>query len=444
MAVLAAAIAASRFGFGLSARDTGTAASSPESGLLDLSRRAPAQDNLAFAGLPPSHDLVRAFMETRARGGDGAVIELFRGRFRETYLDEATARLKSAAASPDGLHERLVHLWSNHFTVSARKPIVGGLAGAFEREAIRPNILGTFPDLLLAVVRHPTMLLYLDNATSFGPNSRGGRFAGIGMNENLAREILELHTVGVDGGYGQRDVEALAKMLTGWSLGRPGKSERPGAFLFHAVVHEPGAQTLMGRTYADEGVLQAERALRDLALMPQTAARVALRLARHFVADDPPVDLLHRLHGVYMDTGGDLGALVRAVIADDRAWLPQVKLKTPADLVASTLRALGPDSVTRGAVLALSQLGQPSWAAPSPQGWADRAEAWLSPDQAMRRIEFAVAVAERVGDRVAPDSLAETVLGPLLTDPTRTAIGRAESRRQGLALVLAAPEFQRR
>ncbi|MEC9346518.1 MAG: DUF1800 domain-containing protein [Pseudomonadota bacterium] len=439
-----AAVAATRFGFGLAFGGDDALAPVTHNDLIDQTRRAPSTDHPAFAGLRPVHDLVREFMQVRERGGDPAIIELFRGPFRQTYLDEATARLKVAAGSRDGLHERLVHLWSNHFTVSARKPIVGGLAGAFEREAIRPHVTGRFADLLVAVVRHPTMILYLDNAQSFGPNSRGGRYTGIGMNENLAREILELHTIGVDGGYAQADVAGLARMLTGWSLGRPGKSALPGGFLFHEVVHEPGDHVLLGKAYADEGAMQAERALRDLAALPQTARRVALRLARHFVADAPPQDLLERLTGTYLDTGGDLGELTRMVLADDRAWQPQTKLKTPNDLVVSTLRALGPASVNRGAVLALSQLGQPAWAAPSPQGWADEAGAWLSPDQAMKRIEFAVAIADRLGDRVAPDRFAGAILGTQLRDETRDAVGRAESRTQGMAMILAAPEFQRR
>jgi uncharacterized protein (DUF1800 family) len=324
-----------------------------------------------------------------------------------------------------------------------------------EREAIRPHVLGNFRDLLLAVERHPAMLLYLDNHLSMGPNSRaaktlarrGGREAG--LNENLAREILELHTLGVGGGYTQADVTSLARAITGWSIGgetrMPTKGE-PGRFVFRPEQHEPGAQTVLGRRYTDEGVGLGETVLRDLAAHASTARFIATKLARHFVADDPPPDAIERIAGVFRTSGGDLPSVYRALIEEPLAWRePFAKFKAPADYVVSAYRALElPVDSDRRALAPLELLGQRTWSPGSPAGWPDRSADWDGASALMRRIEWADALGQRVGSTRHALELADEALGASLSGETRTMIARAASAPQAMTLFLTAPEFMRR
>ena len=250
---------------------------------------------------------------------------------------DALARFQRAARAEVGFAERLVHFWSNHFCISAAKgPLVRVAAGCFEREAIRPHVLGRFGAMLQAVESHPAMLAYLDNALSFGPNSPAGRNRNRGLNENLAREILELHTLGVDGGYTQADVTALARIITGWTFsGREGRLGEPGTFVFFPNGHEPGDHTLLGKAYAAGGVKQGEAALADLARRPATARHIAGKLARHFVADEPPPSLVDRLAKVFRETDGDLKAVAIALVDSDEAWTtPLAKMRTPGAVSA--------------------------------------------------------------------------------------------------------------
>lgn len=371
---------------------------------------------------------------------------------REVYVREAAARLRAQVDTPVPVYERLVAFWSNHFTVSVQRPPVLGLAGPFEREAIRPHVLGRFEDMLLAVARHQAMLLYLDNALSIGPRSRIGQTRERGLNENLAREILELHTLGVDGGYGQDDVRALAMILTGWSIAR-GQEPNPGAFRFRPFAHEPGEKILLGRRYAEGGEGEGVQALRELAHRPATAQHVATKLARHFISDDPPKASIDRLSAAYQRSGGDLGVVTRALVEDEAAWAaPLGKVRQPIELVVATLRALGvprdrPEARQiddRPLLGSLRRLGQAPFAAPSPAGWPDTAQDWVAPEAMMRRIEWASAVASRLPAEFAPMMLLETAIGPVASAETRTQVERAPSARDGLALVLASPEFQRR
>ncbi|MCC6469234.1 MAG: DUF1800 domain-containing protein [Alphaproteobacteria bacterium] len=365
---------------------------------------------------------------------------------RVAYLDDVAARLRVQVATATPAYERLVAFWANYFTVSVQRPPVLGLAGPFEREAIRPHVLGRFEDMLLAVARHQAMLLYLDNAISIGPGSRIGRTRERGLNENLAREILELHTLGVDGGYTQDDVRALAMILTGWSIAR-GDEPNAGGFRFRPFAHEPGAKTLLGRRYADAGEGEGVQALRDLAHHRATARHVATRLARHFIADAPPRASVDRLAAVFQRTGGDLQALARAVVEDDAAWAaPLSKVRQPGELVVAALRATGlPDKIDGRPILgALRRLGQAPFAAPSPAGWPDTAEDWVAPEAMVRRVEWASALAGRLPGDHAPMALFDQTIGPAAGAETRQAVERAPSARDGVALVFAAPEFQRR
>jgi len=361
---------------------------------------------------------------------------------QQLFLAEAKARFDRAIAAETGFVERLVWFWSNHFCVSADK--VRPIAGAFEREAIRPHVLGRFADMLLAVESHPAMLHYLDNARSIGPDSMAGRNRGKGLNENLAREILELHTLGVRTGYSQQDVTSFAKVITGWSIVPPRQPERGGEFMFNPRMHQPGAATVVGRSYADTGFEQGRAVLLDLARAPETAQHVATKLARHFVADEPPPRLVDALKSTFLASDGNLKQLARVLVSAPEAWeASRTKLKRPAEWVVAATRATGvtaPDA--RPIIGALNMLGEPLWRPPAPKGFDDANAAWL--DGLAQRLDIANQFGRRVTQPVDPKELVETALGPLASPETRQAVARAETRPQAVALLLMSAEFQRR
>ena len=361
---------------------------------------------------------------------------------RQIYLNEAQARVDAALAAEIGFAERLVWFWSNHFCVSANK--IQSMSGAYEREAIRPHILGRFADMLLAAVSHPAMLFYLDNSASMGPNSVAGINRTRGLNENLAREILELHTLGVRTGYTQDDVTAFAKVLTGWTLIPVGDNpEHGGEFTFSRRLHEPGAQKVLDRTYEDAGVEQGRAVLRDLGAHPATATHVATNLTRHFIADDPPAQLIGRLAATFRDTVGDLKEVTKALVLSPEAWAaPRAKLKRPSEWVISMVRAAGTPADAARFTGGQANLGEPLWRPPSPRGYADDEPTWI--DGIGRRLDIANTYAERIAGRVDPRHVMEAVLQSTLSAETTQAIGRAESRQQALALLFMSPEFQRR
>jgi uncharacterized protein (DUF1800 family) len=364
---------------------------------------------------------------------------------QQIYLEEARARLAAALGAETGFVERLVWFWSNHFCVSVDKGPVRPLAGAFEREAIRPHVLGRFSDMLLAVETHPAMLLYLDNARSIGPNSFAGRRRGKGLNENLAREILELHTLGVRTGYSQEDVTSFAKVITGWSIVPVRQNpERGGEFVFNPRLHEPGPQRVIGRSYDDDGFAQGRAVLLRLAGEPATAKHVATKLARHFVADQPPPPLIDRLAKRFTETDGDLKELAKTLVTSPEALqAPRAKLRRPGEWLAGAMRATGiSPSDVRPLTQAHNLLGEPLWRPPAPNGFSDDSADWL--DGLAQRLDIANQFARRTGDLIDPEQVAEATFGPLLTGDTRQALSRAESRQQAVALLLMAPEFQRR
>ncbi|HKM62686.1 MAG TPA: DUF1800 domain-containing protein [Acidisphaera sp.] len=354
------------------------------------------------------------------------------------------ALVEYALSTPTPFRERLVWFWTNHFTVSIRQAGVGPIAVAFMQEAIRPHVTGRFGDMLLAVMRHPAMLIYLDNARSFGPDSMAGERTKRGLNENLARECMELHTMGADSGYTQADVTSFAKLITGWSVDL--QADPPG-FLFRPRAHEPGPQTVLGRTFPD-GEEGGVAALAFFADHPATHRKLATKLVRHFVADDPPPDAVRRIEGALRDTQGDLGAATSVLVGMHHAWeTPLAKFRPPQDYVLAVLRAAdlpdgqGPDGQV--VVGLMRALGQPLFEAPLPNGWSDRAADWAGPEELMRRIDWAYGFSGRLG-HADPAQVAQTALGPLLHPATLDAVGRAGSRREAMTLLLTAPEFQRR
>jgi uncharacterized protein (DUF1800 family) len=452
------ALALNRFGLG--ARPDDAPPADPQRWLLsqfDAYEPLPA----AWKPLPRTSALVDTW-NTMQRAVRQAP-EGQRSGIREAYLRQASteyqaavgARTASALQTSTPFVERLVHFWSNHFAVSVDKLLIVGLAGSFEADAIRPHVLGRFEDLLLAAVRHPAMLLYLDQAQSIGPRSAMGARAeerqqrGRGLNENLAREILELHTLGVRSGYTQKDVTEFARALTGWTLpggGGGGAGGSDATFRFVPALHEPGQRTILGRTYAEGGEQQARAVIRDLAAAPATALHIARKLARHFVADDPPPALVQRLADAFARTGGDLASVYRELVASQQAWQPAgAKFKSPWEWSISSLRALGRRALppARAASL-MTQLGQPVWRPGSPAGYNDVATAWAAPDALMRRVEVAQHLAQEAGDAVDARSLAPRVLPGTLSEATAGAVARAESAGTALALLLVSPEFLRR
>lgn len=442
MSTVDAVIAANRYGFGARPGELAAIAADPRGWLHgQLDTGAPRPD--ALAATPEAAGRLREFLVARERGSE-AVGRLLRGRMRDAYMVDAAARTRAAIGSDRPFTERLVQFWSNHFTVSALKPHVAGVVGPYEAEAIRPHVTGRFADMLKSVARHPAMLAYLDNLTSIGPNSRAGRRRGAGLNENLAREILELHTLGVDGGYAQDDVRALAAMLTGWSVGRL-QDRRPGAFTFHALAHEPGDKLLLGQLYREAGEAEGVAALDALARHPSTARHVATKLVRHFVADDPPAAAVDHIANVFQSSGGDLRIVAGALVDLPDAWkAPLSKLRTPNDMVIAALRALEVPVEDDKLVGSLHLLGQAPFGANSPAGWPDTATDWLSPEALMRRADWAVAVGDRVGRLVDPRLLAKHSIGPVATDTTLFLINGAPSAAEGVAMTLLSPEFQRR
>ncbi len=367
---------------------------------------------------------------------------------QKTYRAEALARLQRAMIVDCGFLERLVVFWSNHFCISANKgPLARMWAGSFEREAIRPHVLGRFGDMLKAVEQHPAMLFFLDNQQSLGPDSRAGLNRKRGLNENLAREIMELHTLGVGGGYSQDDVTTLARILTGWTFaGRQGLLGTPGSFVFNANAHEPGAQRLLGKTYQDDGVAQGEAALADIARHPSTAAFIAGKLARHFVADDPPPAVVARLQQAFHGSDGDLKALALALVDCDEAWqAPQTKMRSPYEFLVATGRLLARIPEDPGLYLGgLNLLGQPLWSPAGPNGFPDSNAAWAAPEGMKLRLDVSAQVASRIGDSIDPRQLLQLAAADAASAETRQTVERAESRQQALALLLMSPEFQRR
>jgi uncharacterized protein (DUF1800 family) len=456
---LMAAIAATRFGLGARPGEIDAARADPR-GFLKAQIRPQGADQ-PDGDLKSSADNLAVYYQLRglrkeAKAEDAAVLlKQVQGQIRDLAIAEMAARGRLAAATPAAFRERWTLFWANHFTVSAAKGVVAPVAGSFEREAIRPHVFARFEDMLVASSRHPAMLLYLDQAQSAGPNSLAGQRRKAGLNENLGREIMELHTVGLGAGYTQTDVTEFARALTGWSISRgrdvPGgfaEQGEAGAFMFRPQLHEPGARQVLGRRYPQDGEAQARAILHDLALHPATAQHIALKVARHFVADDPPPALVERLQANFTETGGRLDSLAQTLIDSPEAWGPDAaKFKTPYEFLVSSWRAAGaaPDlSMPRKFVGSLTVMGQRPFSPNSPKGWSDEASDWASSDGIVKRIAWSEQAAAVMAQDADPNQMARSALGARLTPAASTAIARAETRTEAFAILLMSPEFQRR
>jgi uncharacterized protein (DUF1800 family) len=433
-----------------------------------------------LAGVPPapaapdvasSSAIAQALAAVRAAGQDQPKRQEARRRLVAIALAESRACLAERVRTERPYVERLVAFWSNHLCVSAAAKVqVAPLAGCYEREAIRPHVLGRFEDMVLASAKHPAMLIYLDNFQSVGPGSAGatrarGNRAPRGLNENYARELLELHTLGVDGGYAQQDVLELARALTGWSVSGPGapgaaaapamgrrraaqdaapNDDEPMAFAYRALLHEPGARTIVGKRYGDEGLAQGERSLRDLCRHPSTARFVATKLVTHFVADAPAAAAVDRIARVFRDSEGDLRAVSAALVDLNEAWSPDArKFRTPQDWLVAVLRAFDVNDVDDRDVAVLRQLRHPLWSPPAPKGFGDSLQEWADPDSLLNRGELARTFTRRgPGRQIDPRELLEAVdLGP--ADPLRALVADASiPAAERVALTIAGPAFQ--
>lgn len=431
--------------FGLSETSVQSFAGDPQGWVLGQVRRpAPWADS----GLMPGHtawvltrDALRAAKS--ATGNIAANAQApGRGEIRQAAVRALAARWNHAITTDTPVAERWAWFWANHFCVSGTRGPVAPLVWPFEREAIRPHVWGRFADLARAATLHPAMLVYLDNAQSIGPQSVAGQRRERGLNENLARELLELHTLGVNGGYTQDDVTETARLLTGWTL-PPGGD---GNTQFVPRIHQPGSKRVLGQTYP-EGPAAIDALLTHLARQPATARHLASKLVRHFVTDQPPPPLVAAVERRFLDTGGDLTQTALALFGHPLAWderhLP--KFKTPEELVISAHRVLKLPIDNPGPYLvALTDMGQPPGRAPSPQGWPDLSSEWLSPQSLMQRVKWADRFARQNATLGDARALARLGWGSGLSDTTRTEIERADSGAQAMALWLASPEFQRR
>ncbi len=370
---------------------------------------------------------------------------------RDDSFAELRAMMARLAYAPAGFAERLVRFWANHFAAQTRGGVLRAGRVAMIEDAIRPNMTGTFQALLRAAILHPVMLVYLDQTVSVGPFSRVGRRRGRGLNENMAREVLELHTLGRTGGYTQADVTQFARLLTGLAV-----SLEEG-FHFEPRIAEPGILEIFGKRYGGRPMTlgHIHDVLDDLALRPETADHLALKLARHFVADTPDPQLVAHMSASYLHSGGALMALYRAMLEHPAAWgAPLSKTRAPFEVMAAALRALDlpramvTDLTSRQTRFFLAHpleaMGEPFEQVPSPAGYGEEAAYWVTPQGLAARIDWAMELAQRLPDTPDPRDFVEIAMADAASDTLRRAARGAETRAQGIGLILSAPEFNRR
>ncbi|MFK7837694.1 MAG: DUF1800 family protein [Sulfitobacter sp.] len=355
--------------------------------------------------------------------------------------------------APNAFRERLVAFWADHLTAAGTQDLLRAGGPIYVDEAIRPHIAGNFADLLTAAITHPLMLHYLDQNLSAGPGSRAAkrRRRPLGLNENLARELLELHTLGVDGPYNQTDVRELAELLTGMS------ATRNYSFKFRNRMVEPGTETVLGKTYGPRAGMDPIRAvLRDLAVHPVTARHLATKLAVHFISDTPPAEVIAAIEQAYLRTDGDLMACYAALLEHPDAWSPEARnIRPPMEFMAACLRSLNLPAATLQALEKkdilqiffdpLELMGQ-NWARPAgPDGLAEEDDAWITPQGISARMEWTMQVPARLMENLPdPRAFVRTALGENIPPAVAVAAAAAESRAVAIGLILSSPAFQRR
>ena len=435
-------ISAIRFGFGLAPNTT------PDSEALALIRSA--EKTASRSPRISTNARIKLLSDSRSarKNNDEAAKKTVRSKMRKTAGDDMRHFLSEAVVH-GGFGERLLSFWSDHFTVAANGPLLATLVPDFVDVAIRPHLSGRFPDMLKAATLHPAMLIYLNQVQSVGPNSKVGQRRGRGLNENLAREVLELHSIGVGAGYDQNDVRSLAELLTGLSADK-------GGFKYRQAISEPGPHIVLGKSYGSKttGLRDIESALNDIALHPDTARHLAEKLQAHFIGSVDP-DLTRIMAKAYRNAGGSLKELYRALLNDDRAWTADMlKVKPPFDFIASAIRAMGAsksdiDKIKqkdmRDAIVGAMQLmGQTPFRPPGPDGWNEAPETWITPPGLAARIRWSIGFAERIESTTDPRDFLQHALSDAATPLLIRAVGGAESRVEGLAITLVSPEFNRR
>lgn len=458
-----AAIAVTRFGLGGRPGEIATITGDPQGWLTSQIRPQGADQpqqnpDMAAQRIVDTMGYQEPIRENRANSASASPASMAaKARLRDAGYQDFISRVQLGATTPAGFRERWALFWANHFTVSGTKYVTIPIVGPFEQEVIRPRVFGRFEDMLLASSMHPAMLFYLDQDQSVGPHSvnalkasRNPKARVRGLNENLGREIMELHTVGVNAGYSQADVTEFSLALTGWRVGGPTvPPARQGLYWFETDSHEPGPRKVMGRSYPEGGQDQATAVLKNLAAHPATARHVCTKIARHFVSDAPPQALVDRLTTSWTSSGGDLSKVARTLVASPEVWDPHpAKFKTPYEFLVSSWRATAtPPSTFSEVGPPLRAMGQQMFKPQSPKGWDDEVAFWASPDGIIKRIDWAQRYAARTSKVAGPldmNALARDALGERLTPLAAEAIARSETRPEALAVLLMSPEFQRR
>ncbi len=439
-------ITAFRFGFGVMPNTS----FAPERELKIAVANDTSNDQIITARIIATEEQQKTLKETgRAPDEKKKLQELFRS-FELADLDK---EIINAATSKAMFTNRLAAFWANHFSLGKGKQILRVLSGLYET-SLRQKIFGRFSDLLIAAELHPAMVSYLNLNESIGPNSKAGQRSGKGFNENLGREILELHTLGVDGGYVQADVIALSKILTGWHIPKD-----QGQVQFTPNRAEPGSKTLLGKTYGSEKPKpeDAYAAFEALAAHPSTAKFISAKLARHFFGPQSE-SAAKSIAAVFQSSGGNLIEVYQTMLNLKEAKAPLgAQNRTDFEFLISALRAAPlrehaldekqkqdgtekPNPVTSGA---MRNLTQQLWKAPSPKGWPDDPAFWISPTIMTARLKLIPAIVRQYQD-IEPIAFAEAALGPVMTPNTRSTIKLASNRLQSIGLVLASPDFNRR
>jgi uncharacterized protein (DUF1800 family) len=441
MSLLPAFHAVSRFGLGARDNEIELVSNDPKGWLKGQLRNAYIPDEVKerVGGNDLTLKAIRAAKKNKSGDAQEAMVSM-----KDIYIKETGNRFLAQLRSKQPFVERMVMFWSNHFSVSIQKHIVTAMVNAYEVEAIRPHINGYFKDLLIAAESHPAMLFYLDNVQSFGPDSRAGMRRGKGINENLAREIMELHTLGVNGGYTQKDVIEFARILTGWTL-ETGIGGPMIKYAFQPRVHEPGSKTLLGRTFPENGEQEGIDALTMLANHPATAKHISTKLAKHFISDNPSYSAIQTITNTFINSGGHLPSVMSTIIELDETWQkPLSKIKNPYEFTLSAMRATDVEPPQKKIIGSLEALDYRTFNADSPAGYPDNSESWASSDAIMKRIEWAHTFSQRISEVERPLDLAQNIIGPVMSENTRQTIARAASGRDGLAFLFSSPEFLRR